>query len=61
MTKAVRIRAPRTCSKHQFRMEEGYGDAEPYSVMDHPFRTLLYEFFVEPLLRLLQRMLGNSA
>lgn len=27
MTKAVRIRAPRTRPKHQFRMEEGYGNA----------------------------------
>jgi hypothetical protein len=26
--------------------------------MDHPVRTLLYEFFVEPILRLWQRVWG---
>lgn len=25
--------------------------------MDHPLRTLLYEFFLEPILRVLQRVL----
>jgi len=25
--------------------------------MNHPLRTLLYEFFVEPVLRVLQRVL----
>jgi hypothetical protein len=29
--------------------------------MDHPFKTLLYDLLVEPLLRLLQRMSGSSA
>ncbi len=56
MTKAVRIRAPRTCPKLQFRLEEGYGNAQPSSVMGHAVRTLLYELLVEPLLRFLRRM-----
>jgi len=29
--------------------------------MDHPVRTLLYELFVEPLLRLLQRPFEGRA
>jgi hypothetical protein len=29
--------------------------------MDHPLRTLLYELFVEPPLRLLQRAFGRKA
>jgi hypothetical protein len=28
--------------------------------MDHPVRTLLYELFVEPFLRLLQRLFGQE-
>ena len=44
-----------------FRMEKSLGTAQPDSVMDHPFRSLLYELLVEPLLRLLQRMFGSSA
>lgn len=42
------------------RTEKGFADAQPYSAMDHPLRTLLYELLVEPLLRLLQRMFGSS-
>ncbi len=29
--------------------------------MDHPLRTLLYELFVEPFLRLLPRPFGRKA
>lgn len=43
------------------RMEKGFARARPYSAMDHPLRTLLYELLVEPLLRLLQRLFGSSA
>ena len=42
-------------------MEKGFANAQPYSAMDHPLRTLLYGLLVEPLLRLLQRLFGSSA
>jgi hypothetical protein len=53
---ADEIRPPRTCLKHEFRTEEGYGNALPYSGMEHPFRTLLYDLLVEPILRSFQRI-----
>jgi len=44
------------------RSEEGLlFHRSPYSFMDHPLRTLLYELFLEPFLRLLQQPFEGKA